>query len=153
MPKFYTSYEPPPQVDYSNHEPSLTQQSFAEECDINNIVARYVTTGVLGDPLAVPTNSPQYGDFTSVADFHVAQTIIAEATQMFDLLPASIRKRFENDPAQLLAFMEDDSNREEAIKLGLVNSPLPNNGNPSTVSFSEGNGQAPTQSTTTPTGA
>ena len=152
MPKFHTAYDPPPQVDYSNDEPSLTQQSFADECDINNIVARYVTTGVLGDPLSVPTNSPQYGDFTSVADFHVAQTIIAEATQMFDLLPASIRKRFENDPAQLLAFMEDDSNREEAIKLGLVNGTLPNNGNTGLISSNLGDGQTSSQSTTTPTG-
>ena len=77
-------------------------------------------TGVLGDPLAVGSVEPQYGDFTTVADFHAAQNIIAEATQSFDLLPAALRKRFDNDPAKLLEFLEDDSNREEAIKLGLV---------------------------------
>ena len=34
MPKFHTAYEPPPQVEFINEEPSLTQQSFAEECDM-----------------------------------------------------------------------------------------------------------------------
>ena len=57
MPKFHTAYEPPPQVEFINEEPSLTQQSFAEECDINNIVERYMISGVLGDPLASPSVS------------------------------------------------------------------------------------------------
>ena len=119
-PSFFTAYEPPPQVNYDNIEPSLTQQHFADECDINNIVEKYMLTGILGDPLASGSVEPQFGDFTTVADFHSAQNIIAQATQSFDLLSAALRKRFENDPAKLLAFLEDDSNREEAIKLGLV---------------------------------
>lgn len=122
MPKpiFHTAYDPPPQVEFVNSEPSLTQQHFAEECDINNIVEKYLISGVLGDPLASPSVSPMYGDYSSVEDFHYAQTIIAHATQAFDLLPAALRKRFNNDPAQLLSFLEDESNLEEAIKLGLV---------------------------------
>ena len=126
MPNFFTAYEPPPQVDFANTEPSLTQQHFAEECDINNIVEKYMISGVLGDPLASPSASPMYGDYSSVEDFHTAQTIIAHATQSFDLLPAALRKRFNNDPAQLLSFLEDESNRDEAIKLGLVNDSKPN---------------------------
>ena len=119
-PVFHTAYEPPPQVEFVNNEPSLTQQHFAEECDINNIVEKYMISGVLGDPLVSPSVSPMYGDYSSVEDFHSAQTIIAHATQAFDLLPAALRKRFNNDPAQLLSFLEDESNREEAIKIGLV---------------------------------
>lgn len=119
-PVFHTVYEPPPQVEFRNDEPSLTQQHFAEECDINNIVEKYMITGILGDPLGEGSCLPQYVDCTTVEDFHAAQTIIAHASQAFDLLPASLRKRFNNDPAQLLAFLEDESNREEAVKLGLV---------------------------------
>ena len=92
MPKpiFHTAYEPPPQVEFVNNEPSLTQQHFAEECDINNIVEKYMISGVHGDPLASPSVSPIYGDYSSVEDFHYAQTIIAHATQAFDLLPSAL---------------------------------------------------------------
>ena len=90
MPKFHTAYEPPPQVEYVNDEPSLTQQHFAEECDINVIVEKYMITGVLGDPLSVPSNPPQYGDYSSASDFHAAQNLIAQASQAFDLLPAPL---------------------------------------------------------------
>ena len=145
MPKpiFHTAYEPPAQIDFSNHEPSLTQQHFAEECDINNIVERYLISGVLGDPLASPSAEPMYGDYSSVSDFHAAQNLIAEATQTFDLLPASLRKRFDNDPAKLLAFLEDDSNREEAVKLGLLIDPQSNKQPGSGVSTSTPDSSSP----------
>lgn len=133
MPKFHTAYEPPPQVDYFNDEPSLTQQHFADECDINNIVEKYMITGVLGDPLSIPSNSPQYGDYSSPSDYHAAQNLIAQASQAFDLLPARLRERFENDPAKLLEFLGDEKNREEAIKLGLVNNTQSNNESPEPV--------------------
>lgn len=126
MPKFYTAYDPPPPVNEANLDsdgnlmPSCTQQHFAEECDINNIVNKYMQTGVFGDPFSDASNPPQFGDFYNVSDFHSAQNLIAEATQSFDALPAHLRKRFDNDPSVLLAFLEDESNREEAEKLGLV---------------------------------
>lgn len=118
--RIYSCYDPPPGVDTVNLEPSLTQQHFADECDINNIIERYVNTGVLGDPLNPGSVSPQFGDFSTSYDFHAAQTLIVQAEQAFDALPAAIRNRFHNDPGELLAFLEDESNREEAINLGIV---------------------------------
>ena len=100
-------------------------------------------SGVLGDPLASPSAEPMYGDYSSVSDFHAAQNLIAEATQTFDLLPASLRKRFDNDPAKLLAFLEDDSNREEAVKLGLVNDSQSNKQPGSDVSTSTPKSSSP----------
>lgn len=41
---------------------SLTHQSHAESCDVNNIISRYDRTGVL--PL--PSREPQYGDVTGL---------------------------------------------------------------------------------------
>jgi phage internal scaffolding protein len=38
-------------------------------------------------------------------------------------LPAQIRSRFDNDPAKLIDFLENEQNHDEAIKLGLVNPP------------------------------
>ena len=38
-------------------------------------------------------------------------------------LPAHLRARFENDPAQLIDFLGDENNRSEAEKLGLLEVP------------------------------
>lgn len=98
-------------------DPSLAQQSAKEDCDINKILER-VARGIMPD---VSQRPPQYGDFTSTAnDFHDAMNLVCAAQEAFDQLPAIVRARFGNDPEQLLAFLDDASNREEAVRLGLV---------------------------------
>lgn len=101
-------------------QPSLTQQHFRDECDINHIMARYRETGFLVDPMQKATAKPQFGDFSTVSDFMQAQNIIAHARENFDALPSNLRERFANNPAQMLSFLENESNYEEAVKLGLV---------------------------------
>jgi len=96
---------------------SLAQQQFKEECDINTIMAKFAVTGLLPDqPL-----SPRYGDFTGINDYHTALNQVIAAEDEFMTLPAHIRARFENDPAQLINFLENEENKEEAVKLGLIN--------------------------------
>jgi len=97
-------------------ESTLAQQNFKEECDINTIVRNFGLTGELpGQPI-----SPQYGDFTGVLDYHSAVNAVLAAQDEFMELPAQMRARFNNDPALLIDFLEKEENREEAIKLGLV---------------------------------
>lgn len=97
-------------------EPSLAQQHFKDECDINNILRQFNITGLLPEsPL-----SPRYGDFTGIGDYHTALNRVIAAQEEFEALPAQIRARFENDPAKLIEFLEDDNNRPEAESLGLV---------------------------------
>lgn len=98
---------------------SMTQQEFAKECDINEIVRRFGLTGQLPENLRFPVS----GDFTGVGDFHEAMNLVRQAEEEFLRVPAEVRARFQNDPGQLLAFLEDGKNREEAIKLGLVSPP------------------------------
>lgn len=100
-------------------EEGKTQQSFAEEVDINTIVKRYGLTGEMPMNMRVPLA----GDFTEVTDFHSAMNMVIAAQEAFDQLPASMRARFHNDPGELISFLEDDANKEEAQKLGLVNKP------------------------------
>jgi len=97
-------------------EPTMAQQQFREEADINIIMERFGRTG----ELVAPVRLPQYGDFTGVTDYHSAMNAVVEAQASFDSLPANIRARFQNDPAQFVEFCLDDSNRHEAVKLGLV---------------------------------
>jgi phage internal scaffolding protein len=104
-------------------EPSLTQQQFAAESDINNIIARYERTGILVDPLIDRRGQPMYGDFSNIDSFFEAQVKVARAKELFEALPGKIRDRFGGDPGKLIAFLENEENREEAIKLGLIEKP------------------------------
>lgn len=99
---------------------TLAQQHFKEECDINTIMAKFAVTGLLPDnPL-----SPQYGDFTGISDYHTALNQVIAAEDEFMSLPANIRARFENDPSQLIEFLDNAENAEEALKLGLIEKPV-----------------------------
>ena len=97
-------------------EPSLAQQHFKDECDINNILRQFNITGLLPEsPL-----SPRYGDFSGIGDYHTALNRVIAAQDEFEALPAQIRARFDNDPSKLIEFLDDDNNRPEAEALGLV---------------------------------
>lgn len=98
---------------------SRTEQQHAEEADINYIADRFLRTGEMPQLLQMPTS----GDFSGTFDFQSAMNLIVKAKNEFMSLPAKIRTRFSNDPAQLIAFMEDPENRDEAIKLGFIDKP------------------------------
>lgn len=96
---------------------SLTEQSHGHECNINTIVAKAIRTG----QVPLQSGSPLYGDFSTVGDYQTAHNAVLAAQAAFTALPATIRKRFNNDPAQAILFLENLDNRDEAVKLGLVN--------------------------------
>jgi phage internal scaffolding protein len=97
-------------------EPSLAQQQFKDECDINHIVRQFNITGQLPDA----TLSPKYGDFSGISDYKTALDRVIAADEEFMNLPATLRARFDNDAANLIEFLNNDQNRAEAEKLGLV---------------------------------
>lgn len=111
-------------------KPSRTQQSFAAECDINNIMARYERTGVLEH---VNTYQGNYGDFIGFPDYHQAMNAVREAETMFMTLPSSIRERFANSPEAFLQFAQDEANHDEMVRLGLIPAPRPPSSLPSSV--------------------
>lgn len=100
---------------------SLAVQSERDECDINKLVERYGVTG----SLPVAAHLPTYQDFEGIFDFQSAMNAVISADKAFLSLPAKVRSRFGNDPQQLLIFLGDEANREEAISLGLVVKPEP----------------------------
>lgn len=100
----------------------LTQQSMKDETDINNIIGKFMKTGILTQPGA--TRKLMFGDTTSDS-YHDMVNKIADAELAFTTLPSKIRDRFLNDPYQLLRFLENPENQKEAIKLGLIVLPEP----------------------------
>lgn len=97
-------------------DPSLAQQHMKDECDINLMVAKFLKTGEMPGSFAMA----QFGDFTGSSDYHTALNNVISARDAFNELPAHIRNRFENDPGQLMDFIHDDKNYDEAVTLGLI---------------------------------
>jgi len=95
---------------------SRVEQSHRAECDINAMMTKYNRTGLLPG-----RGSPGfYGDFSGVSDYHSACNAVLAAERAFNALPSKIRKRFANDPAELISFVENADNKEEAIELGIL---------------------------------
>lgn len=97
-------------------KPSRTIQYEKDACDVNLIVKQYQKTGVLNH---VKQTQGQYGDYTQVTDYQSALNSVIQAQQAFESLPASLRKRFHNNPQEFVAFTENAENNEEMVKLGL----------------------------------
>lgn len=95
---------------------SRTIQSAKAECDINNIVRRYLTTGSLPQRNRVPLNV----DFDDVVDFRSALDFVNAAQRSFDSLPSDVRKRFNNDAAAFCDFAEDAENLPQLRRWGLA---------------------------------
>lgn len=94
-----------------------TKQSFARECDINHLMAKYQKTGLIDH---VNKHQGNYSDLTDVPNYHDALNKVISAQNSFDSLPSSLRNKFENDPALFLDFVSDESNKNEMIELGLI---------------------------------
>lgn len=97
-------------------EPSMTKQSFVDECSIHTIMAKYQATGIMpsGDRVALS------GDFSDVRDYQSALEQVFVAQETFAALPSVVRDRFSNDPAKFLAFATDPKNGAEMVRLGLA---------------------------------
>jgi len=95
---------------------SLAKQSFADECDINVIVARFGIGYEMPEGVVPPT----YADFTGVMDFHTACNAIAQANEAFDALPAEVRYEFNNDPGRFVDFCSQEQNLPRLRELGLA---------------------------------
>lgn len=79
---------------------------------------RYANDGLLDH---VNNFEGSYGDFTSASDYQSSLNQVIAAEGAFMDLPARVRARFGNDPAQLIGFLEsnDPADVEESVKLGL----------------------------------
>jgi phage internal scaffolding protein len=99
--------------------PSMTKQSFKDECDINNIV-RDFTPQYMAELTMLNQQAGLYQDLPDTIDYQMSLEALRATDAAFASLPAKIRARFDNDPAAFLAFFNDPANQDEAIKLGLA---------------------------------
>jgi len=103
------------QVVTVNDLPSMTDQSFKKEADVNHIISKYLRTGQLNH---VAQTSGYYADVSETKNLHEGLIDLDNAKQSFYALPKEIVKRFKN-PSALLEFLDDPANKLEAEALGL----------------------------------
>ncbi len=127
----------------SNSEPSMTQQSDQKQSDIHYIMKKFERTGVLEHNKQYEGT---YADFASMPDFTKAHQMIADAKTMFETIPAKIREKHNNDPAQFLDWINNEKNREEILEAGFEDSHLPPLEIPDILEISETTTQEQTDS-------
>jgi len=112
-----------PRVKKVFKKPSLTRQEFKQDCDLGLILKRFGKTPEGQHALRNAqgfVEGLQFGDVSSVPEYRQYRDIVNAAEAKFMALPAIVRRRFDNDPAQFLDFMADSRNKEEGIRLGLI---------------------------------
>lgn len=118
----YHAHNLSPRVQLEFNDESRTQQSEAEESNINNIMAKYESTGLI-------THVKEGGNYENLPEpmeYQEALNRIIEAQTSFEALPAAARKEFGNDPRQFLEFVGNPDNVRRMGELGLLNDPITN---------------------------
>ena len=113
-------YDPVTPVRFETSGESHVKQAAKAECDINTIMAKYEKSGLVTHTARYSGN---YGNFIGAPEYHEAMNAVVQADAMFMTLPSSIRKRFGNDPADFLAFVQNPDNAGELVSMGLAKRP------------------------------
>ena len=92
---------------------SDTEESHKDSCDINKIFH----ASNHSPELLIPESPPTFGDFSNGADFTEMQNRVADAISGFENLPSETREFFEHKPANLVEFMNDPENAQDAINM------------------------------------
>lgn len=75
-------------------------QSFAESCDINNIIKKFES----GDLNALNQRKGEFMDLTEMpTDYFEMVNTINEAKYKFERLPIEVKQKFDNDPNKFIA--------------------------------------------------
>lgn len=118
--KIYSRYDVPGDAGIEFSEPSMTQQHFADECDVNQIIQRAVQTGDMS--VFTPSQRADYYDASIATDYAQAMQMMNDVNDDFSSLPAQVRAHFGNDVSQYLAFMSNPD-LDTAVELGLLERP------------------------------
>lgn len=108
-------------VDLDCSKDGRTRQEYADDCDINVLLARYEKTGVFNHFNAY---EPNYLDVSDVPDLQRSLEIISRAQAAFMTLPAATRREFDNDPVKFVTFAQDPANIDRMREWKLAE-PLP----------------------------
>jgi len=101
--------------------PSHTQQHFADETDINQLVAQAINTGNLDALLSSDRTKVSYRDVSNIADYQRSLEIVLDVEDEFSSLPAVLRRHFNDDAGAYVDFVTNPENYDAAVELGIFN--------------------------------
>ncbi len=94
------------------YDDGRTKQSHRDETDIVKIMARFDKTGTISH---LVKHEGVYADFSDF-DFHEQTSMLTRGREIFDDLPAELRKEFGQSPAAFFAYVNDPANEKELRK-------------------------------------
>lgn len=115
--KIRSAYSKKTRNTFNTEGESVTQQHFAKEADIHNIIKAYDRTGLIAN---VNRGVAQYGDYSEINEYRESLDFVNQAKENFAALPSEIREKFANNPGDFFEFASNPENVDEMIKLGLA---------------------------------
>lgn len=100
---------------------TLTEQAHKKACDTNNIVRRYLKTGMVDH---LNPRTPIDGMMDPGMDFKTAMDIVARGNSAFESQPAALRAQFDHDPKKFVEFCTNPDNADKLVEMGLANAPV-----------------------------
>ncbi len=94
------------------YDDGRTKQSFKDETDINKIMARFAKTGTISHVAQFEGVYADYSDF----DFHEQQRQLTAGREIFDQLPAEVRREFAQSPQDFFNFVNDPANKDDLLE-------------------------------------
>jgi len=101
-------------------EPVITNQSDKDSCDLNNIIRNYIRGNI-----TLPPKEGIFADVSTLGDYREMRERLRTVGEYFDTLPAETREHFNNDPANMIDAMGDETRQEELQQLGLFDAAAP----------------------------
>lgn len=108
----------PTVIDFTD-DPGLTEQAHAKECDINHKITMYAK----GKAIGVSATPGVYMEVPEGFDFQSSMDTAVKLREQFESHSMEVRKRFHNNIQEMIEFLGEEKNQDEAIRLGLVEPP------------------------------
>ncbi len=96
-------------VPEKKYEDGRTKQAHRDETDIVKIMARFDKTGTISHLAKFEGTYSDFSDF----DFHEQTTKLTRGREIFDELPAELRKEFGQSPGAFFKYVNDPANADK----------------------------------------
>lgn len=117
-PKIRSRYDYPEHKGITFILPSMTQQHFADETDINQIIRRAVATSDYS--IFSPNKRAEFYDCSTFEDYQSSVNFLNDIEDDFASLPSHVRREFGDDVDKYVSFMTNPENMSRAVELGLL---------------------------------